>query len=663
MPKIHNHENCGCCHNVANIDRHQSEHCHHNDSVCSCHSHREINIKTEIVRIIISAIILIAVSMLPSNGVLRFVLFMVSYLIVGYGILKKAAESVIKREPFDENFLMAIATIGAIVLGEYTEGVAVMLFYRIGALFEGYALEKSRKNISALMDIRPDFANVEREDGKLVKVNPADVDIGSIVVVKPGERVPIDGVVLDGASSVDTSALTGESMPSDVGGGDEILSGTVNLTGVLKIKTTKKFGESTVSKILDLVENASSKKSQSEQFISKFALVYTPIVCYSALALAILPPVISMAVGIDANWGEWIYRALTFLVISCPCALVISIPLSFFAGIGGASRKGVLIKGSNYLETLSRVKCVMFDKTGTLTKGEFRVEGVYFNKMSSDKVLYYAALAESYSDHPISKSIKNVFSGELYRSKVTGVKEIAGYGVACKVGEKEVYVGNDKLMEMYGICYKKCMKAGTSVHIAIDGVYAGCILICDTIKEDAKNAVLLLKKMGIKNTVMLTGDNKITAKAVADEVGIDKFYSSLLPADKVRAVEAYINNMRKGEKLAYVGDGINDAPVLARADVGISMGTIGSDAAIEVSDIVLMDDNPIKIVYALRISKKCMNIVYENIYFSIGIKLVCLVLGALGVTNIWFAVFADVGVMVLSVLNAIRCLDTRKYKG
>lgn len=617
--------------------------------------------KKSLIQIILSALLLVVAGFFPEGGVVSFAIFMVSYLVIGYGTLKKAVRGIVKLKPFDENFLMAIATVGAIVLGEYIEGVAVMLFYQIGELFESYAVGRSRKNVANLMDIRPDYANIEGENGVLTKVNPADVVTGSIIVVKPGEKIPIDGVVAEGASSVNVSALTGESMPCDVETGAGVISGSVNLTGVLKIKTTKEFGESTVSKILELVENASSRKSKSEQFISKFAKVYTPIVCYSALALAVLPPAVRIVFGMSGEWGDWVYRALTFLVISCPCALVISVPLSFFAGIGGASRVGVLVKGSNYIETLSKVKCVMFDKTGTLTKGDFEVAGVYHNKMSSDKVLHYAALAESYSDHPISKSIKNVFAGGLDKSKVENAKEISGHGVVCEIGGKSVAVGNEKLMDKLGVKCEISNEVGTAVHVAIDGEYEGYILIRDTIKDNSKNAVSFLKKMGIKNTIMLTGDTKNVAMAVADELGIDKFYSSLLPSDKVNVLEDYLSGMRNGEKLAFVGDGINDAPVLSRADVGIAMGALGSDAAIEAADIVLMDDNPMKIADALGISKKCMKIVYENIYFSIGIKICCLILGALGIANMWFAVFADVGVMVIAVLNAIRCLKHTSF--
>ena len=652
MIKLHKNSECSC--HIESCCNYKNE---HHDG-CGCHTHGQINIKNEIILILVSAFLIAFTHIATLGESIKTILFLIVYVITGYGVLKNALKGIYSKNPFDENFLMTVATIGALVLGEYVEAVLVMLLYRVGMLFENYAVGRSRKNIEKLMDIRPDYANVEM-DGKLVKVNPSDVETGSIIVVKPGEKVAIDGVVVEGASAIDTSSLTGESVPLDVGTGDDILSGVVNLTGVLKIKTTKAFGESTVSKILDLVENASAKKSKSEHFIKKFSLVYTPIVCLGAFALAIIPPVIRLIIGANAQWGEWVYRALTFLVISCPCALVISIPLTFFAGIGGASKKGILIKGSNFIETLSKLSCVMFDKTGTLTKGEFKVKGVYYNKMNYDAVLYYAALAESYIDHPISRSIKNVFSGNIDTGKVTDIKEIAGHGVTCRVGEKEVAVGNHKLMKILGISYRECPKAGTSVHVAIDGKYEGCILVCDTIKGDAKKSVSLLKKMGIKDTVMLTGDNMETADAVASEVGIDKVYASLLPDDKVRAVEVYLKNMNKNQKLAFVGDGINDAPVLARADVGIAMGEQGLDAAIEVSDVVIMDDNISKIADAINISKKCMRVVYQNIVFSIGIKSICLVLGAFGIASMLLGVFADVGVMVIAVLNAVRCLKWR----
>lgn len=654
------HISCGCgCHE--HKDEHMECGCHkhnHTDDICCCQAHNEEGSKTTLTRIIASAGLLILAHIVPVGDMVKFLIYMISYLLIGYDILKQAIGGIAHKNPFDENFLMAVATIGAIILGEFTEAVMVMLFYRVGMMFEGYAVGKSRRNIAKLMDIRPDYANIEK-DGKIVKVRCEDVEIGSIIVVKPGEKVAIDGVIIDGASSVDLSSLTGESVPSDVEAGDEILGGAVNLTGPIKVKTTKEFSDSTVSKILEIVENASSKKAKSEHFIKKFALYYTPIVCLGALALAVLPPIVRMLLGMSADFSEWIYRALTFLVISCPCALVISIPLSFFAGIGGASRAGILIKGSNFVETLSKLKCVIFDKTGTLTKGEFKVKGVYFNKMSADKVLYYAALAESYCDHPISQSLKNVFTGELDKGKVSNIKEIAGHGVMCKIGESEVAVGNEKLMKKLGVDVAVSNKSGTSVHIAVDGKYEGYILICDTVKDGAKESVLHLKKMGIKHTVMLTGDNASTAKSVAEEIGIDEYYSSLLPSDKVKRLEKYLEGMKKGERLAFVGDGINDAPVISRADVGIAMGLKGLDAAIEAADVVLMDDNVEKISTAVGISKKCMKIVYENIYFSIGVKALCLVLGALGVANMWFAIFADVGVMVLAVLNAIRCLKWR----
>ncbi len=654
---VHKHSVCGC---------HSNEHCacdtHESNSHdgCGCHSHGETNHKGSLIRIILSAVLLIAVSLTHTDGALRLALFMVPYLVIGYDILSEAFKSIIRREPFDENFLMAIATVGAIALGEYAEGVFVMLFYQVGVLFEGYAVGRSRKNIAKLMDIKPEYANIEDENGSVTKVSPESVGEGSIIVVKPGEKVPIDGTVIDGASSVNVSALTGESMPYDVSAGDEVISGSVNLTGVIRIKTTKAFGESAVSKILELVENASSKKSKSEQFIKKFAYVYTPVVCYLALALGILPPAILMIMGKSAAWGEWIYRALTFLVISCPCALVISIPLSLFAGIGGASRSGILIKGSNFIETLSKVKCVMFDKTGTLTKGEFEVVYVYKRNMSADKVLYMAALAESYSDHPVSRSLRNVFTGELDKSKVSGTKEISGHGVTCEIGGRSVAVGNERLMDMLCIAYKKPSRTGTAIHLAVDGAYEGYILIRDSVKDDSKKAVSLLGKMGIKDTVMLTGDTEATAKAVAGEIGIGKVYSKLLPSGKVDVLEDYLSKMSDGKKLAFVGDGINDAPVLSRADVGIAMGANGLDAAIEAADVVLMDDSPSKVADAIGISKKCMRIVYENIYFSIGVKVLFLLLGALGVANMWLAVFADVGVMVIAVINAVRCLKYRR---
>ena len=566
------------------------------------------------------------------------------------------------RQVFDENFLMAVATMGAILLGDYKEGVSVMLFYQIGELFQSYAVGKSRRNISDLMDIRPDYANIEK-DGKLEQVDPDEVEIGSIIVVQPGEKVPIDGIVVEGSSTLNTSALTGESVPQDAKCGDEIVSGCINMSGVLKIQTTKEFGESTVSKILDLVENASSQKSKSENFISKFAKYYTPAVCYGAVALAVLPPLVRMLfMGLSPEWGDWIYRALTFLVISCPCALVISIPLSFFAGIGGASKAGVLVKGSNYLETLSQTKYVVFDKTGTMTQGVFEVSGVHHNEMEEEKLLEYAALAECSSSHPISKSLQKAYGKEIDRSRVTDMEEISGNGVTAKVDGVSVAAGNEKLMEKLGIEFVACSHVGTVVHMAVDGKYAGHILISDTVKPHAKQAIKELKKCGVKKTIMLTGDRKNIADYVAKDLGIQEVYSELLPGDKVSKVEALLANKTEKEKLAFVGDGINDAPVLSRADVGIAMGAMGSDAAIEAADIVLMDDDPLKIATAIHIARKCIRIVYENIYFAIGIKLICLLLGALGIANMWMAIFADVGVMVIAVLNAIRALFVKKYE-
>lgn len=561
---------------------------------------------------------------------------------------------------FDENFLMAVATIGAIILGEYTEGVAVMLFYQIGELFQSYAVGKSRRNISELMDIRPDYANVQR-DGKLEKVDPDEVEIGSIIVVQPGEKIPIDGIIIEGNTTLNTSALTGESLPREAVVGNDVISGCINMTGVLKIQTTKEFGESTVSKILDLVENSSSKKSKSENFISKFARYYTPAVCYGALALAILPPIVRMLFfRITPEWGEWIYRALTFLVISCPCALVISIPLSFFAGIGGASKEGVLVKGSNYLETLSQTKYVVFDKTGTMTQGVFEVSGVHHSEMENEKLLEYAALVESFSSHPISKSLQKAYGKEIDRNRVSDVEEISGNGVTAKVDGVFVAAGNVKLMKRLGIEYKECHHVGTVVHMAVDGAYAGHILISDLIKPHAKEAIQELKKAGVARTVMLTGDAKNAAEQVAKELGIEEVYSELLPADKVTKVEELLEKKEEKQKLAFVGDGINDAPVLSRADIGIAMGALGSDAAIEAADVVLMDDDPLKIAKAIKISRKCIRIVYENIYFAIGIKIVCLILGTFGIANMWLAIFADVGVMVIAVLNAIRALFVKK---
>lgn len=616
--------------------------------------------KKVLVRIIAAAVLLVVFSQISVNPYLKFALFMIPYLIIGYDILKKAFKGIMNRQIFDENFLMAVATVGAIALGDYKEGTAVMLFYQIGELFQSYAVGKSRKNISELMDIRPDYANVER-DGRVEKVDPDEVEIGSIIMVRPGEKVPIDGVIVEGTSTLNTSALTGESLPREVKEEDEVISGCINMTGVLRIRTTREFGESTVSKILDLVENSSSKKSRSENFISKFAKYYTPAVCYGALALAIIPPVVNLLfLGAAANWGEWIYRALTFLVISCPCALVISIPLSFFAGIGGASREGVLVKGSNYLETLANTKYVVFDKTGTMTQGVFEVNGIHHNTIENEKVLEYAALAEAYSSHPISISLKKAYGKEIDKNRVSDVEEISGNGVVVKVDGKEVAVGNVKLMKRLNIEYTECSHVGTVVHVAIEGKYAGHILISDRLKPHAKEAVAELKRSGVKKAVMLTGDADTVAKQVAGELGITDVYSELLPADKVSKVEELLGKKGEKEKLAFVGDGINDAPVLSRADIGIAMGALGSDAAIEAADIVLMDDDPLKIAKAIRISRKCIRIVYENIYFAIGIKIICLVLGALGIANMWLAIFADVGVMVIAVLNAIRALFVKK---
>lgn len=618
-----------------------------------------------LIRIIISFALLIGFSFIPVEGILRFVMYLVPYLVIGYDILIKAGKGIKNRQVFDENFLMAVATVGAIVIavtgdGDYTEAIAVMLFYQIGELFQSYAVGKSRRNISELMDIRPDHANIEA-GGRLEQVDPDEVEIGTVIVVQPGEKVPIDGVVSEGHSTLNTSALTGESLPREVCEGDEIVSGCVNMNGVLKIRTTKEFGESTVSKILDLVENASSRKSKSEAFISKFARVYTPAVCYSALALAILPPLVRMlALGMSPEWGDWIYRALTFLVISCPCALVISIPLSFFAGLGGASKEGILIKGSNYLETLSKTKYVVFDKTGTLTQGVFEVNGIHHNRMEDKKLIEYAALAESASSHPISKSLQRAYGKVPDRSRVSDVQEISGNGVIAKVDDVEVAAGNAKLMERLGVGYINCHHAGTIIHIALNGEYAGHILISDMVKPTSKAAVEALKRAGVEKTVMLTGDSSSAARQAAEEIGIDEVHSELLPADKVSEVEALIESKPEKAKLAFVGDGINDAPVLSRADIGIAMGAMGSDAAIEAADVVLMDDDPMKISKAIKISRKCIRIVYENIWFAIGIKLVCLALGALGIANMWLAVFADVGVMIIAVLNAIRALFVKK---
>ncbi len=620
--------------------------------------------KKVLIRIILAAALILAYKgifhFFPLNGYVELALYMIPYLIIGYDILQKAGKGILNRQVFDENFLMAVATVGAIVLGEYVEGVAVMLFYQIGELFQSYAVGKSRKNISELMDIRPDYANIE-VDGELTEVDPDEVEVGSVIVVKPGEKVPIDGVIVEGHSSLNTSALTGESLPREVAEGEEVISGSINMTGLLRIQTTREFGESTVSKILDLVENASSKKSRSENFITKFAKYYTPAVCYGALALAILPPLVRMLfLSMSPDWADWIMRALTFLVISCPCALVISIPLSFFAGIGGASDAGILIKGSNYLETLAKTKYVVFDKTGTMTQGVFEVTGVHHNEMPKEKLLEYAALAESYSSHPISRSLQRAYGKEIDKTRVTEVEEISGHGITAKVDGVPVAAGNDKLMERLGIACNDCHSVGTIIHMAVNGTYAGHIVISDIIKPHAKEAIKALKAAGVKKTVMLTGDADRVAQSVAKELGIDEVHSELLPADKVSIVESLLDKKGAKEKLAFVGDGINDAPVLSRADIGIAMGALGSDAAIEAADIVLMDDDPLKISKAIRISRKCLRIVYENIYFAIGIKIICLLLGALGVANMWAAIFADVGVMVIAVLNAIRVLATKK---
>ncbi len=616
--------------------------------------------KKVLIRIIAAVVLLIALAFVPAEGWIQFALYMIPYLVIGYDILKKAVKGILNRQVFDENFLMAVATIGAIALGDYKEGVAVMLFYQIGELFQSYAVGKSRRNISELMDIRPDYANVE-QDGELVQVDPDEVEIGTVILVKPGEKIPIDGIVVEGASSLNTSALTGESLPREAKEGDEVISGCINMTGLLKIRTTKEFGESTVSKILELVENSSSRKSRSENFISKFARVYTPAVCYGAVALAFLPPIVRMVfMGLPADFGTWIYRALTFLVISCPCALVISIPLSFFAGIGGASKEGVLVKGSNYLETLSQTKYVVFDKTGTMTQGVFEVSGIYPAALSKEEVVEYAACAESYSSHPISKSLQKAYGKEIDKNRVTEVKEISGKGVTAQVDGRLVAAGNGKLMDQLGVPYTVCNEVGTLVYVAVDGRFAGCILISDLLKPHAKEAIAALKNAGVTRTVMLTGDTKRVADAVAAELGIHEVCSELLPADKVSKVEELLARKSGKEKLAFVGDGINDAPVLSRADIGIAMGALGSDAAIEAADIVLMDDDPLKIAKAIRISRKCIRIVYENIYFAIGIKVICLILGALGIANMWAAIFADVGVMVIAVLNAISALFVKR---
>ena len=620
--------------------------------------------KKMLVRIIVSAALLLAAKLIPLPVLASLPLYAASYIVIGYDILRKAGHGILNRKVFDENFLMAVATLGAIGLAVYeksfdfSEAVAVMLFYQIGELFQSYAVGKSRRSITALMDIRPDYANVEA-DGRLEQVDPDDVPVGSIIVVQPGEKVPIDGVIVEGASTLNTSALTGESQPRDAACGEEIISGCINMTGVLKIRTTKAFGESTVSKILELVENSSSHKSRSENFISKFARVYTPAVCYSALALAVLPPLVRLLTGASAQWGDWLYRALTFLVISCPCALVISIPLSFFAGLGGASKEGVLIKGSNYLEALSQTKIVVFDKTGTLTRGVFEVSGVHHNTLEQEKLLEYAALAECASSHPISKSLQRAYGQEIDRSRVTDIQEISGCGVIAKVDGVEVAAGNDKLMKRIGVPFHECHSVGTIIHIALNGKYAGHVVISDVEKEDAKDAIAALKAAGVEKTVMLTGDIRKVAEYVARKLGVDEVCSELLPAGKVEQVEKLLQQTGRNGKLAFVGDGINDAPVLSRADIGIAMGAMGSDAAIEAADVVLMDDDPMKIAKAIKISRKCIRIVYQNIVFALGVKAVCLILGAVGVANMWMAIFADVGVMVLAVLNAIRALRVK----
>ena len=620
--------------------------------------------KKMLVRILIAAVMLAALYVIPVTGWLRLALYLATYLVIGYDILKKAGQGIANGRVFDENFLMAVATVGAFALaiyeksGDYNEAIAVMLFYQIGELFQSYAVGKSRKNISALMDIRPDYANIER-DGKLEQVDPDEVAIGTVIVVQPGEKVPIDGIVTEGSSTLNTSALTGESLPRDAREGDEVISGCINMTGVLKIKTTKAFGESTVSKILELVENSSSRKSRSEDFIAKFARIYTPVVCYSALALAVLPPVIRLVGGMDGQWEQWIYRALTFLVTSCPCALVVSIPLSFFAGIGGASHEGILIKGSNYLETLSQVKTVVFDKTGTLTKGVFEVTAVHHSEMDEAKLLEYAALAECASSHPISRSLQKAYGKAIDRSRVTDIQEISGHGVTAVVDGRTVAAGNSKLMVQLGIAYHDCHSVGTIIHMAVDGQYAGHIVISDVVKPNAKAAIAALHKAGVEKTVMLTGDAKKVADAVAAELGVDEVHSELLPGDKVEQVERLLGSQTGKAKLAFVGDGINDAPVLGRADIGIAMGAMGSDAAIEAADIVLMDDEPLQIAKAIKISRKCIGIVYQNIVFALAVKFACLVLVAIGAANMWAAIFADVGVMVLAVLNAIRALRVK----
>ena len=620
--------------------------------------------KKMLVRILITAVMLIALKFIPITGVPQLIAYLAAYLVIGYDILRKAGKGILNGRAFDENFLMALATLGAFFLaiwtksGDYVEGIAVMLFYQIGELFQSYAVGKSRRNITALMDIRPDYANIEA-DGQLKQVDPDEVTVGSIIVVQPGEKVPLDGVVVEGSASLNTSALTGESLPRDVKAGDEIISGCIDMSGVLKIRTTKAFGESTVSKILDLVENASSRKSRSEAFISRFAKIYTPAVCAAALALAVLMPLGRMIAGVDANWTDWIYRALTFLVVSCPCALVISIPLSFFAGIGGASKEGILIKGSNYLEALSESRVVVFDKTGTLTQGVFEVTAVHHCPFDEQQLLEYAALAECASSHPISKSLQKAYGKEIDRSRVTDIEEISGHGIEAKVDGHTVAAGNGKLMEQLGIAYHDCHCVGTIIHMAIDGQYAGHIVISDVVKPHSKEAIAQLKKAGVQKTVMLTGDAKRVAEQVASELGVDEVHSELLPGDKVEQVEKLLAAKAKNDKLAFVGDGINDAPVLTRADIGIAMGAMGSDAAIEAADVVLMDDDPLQIAKAIKISRKCIVIVKQNIVFSLVVKFGCLALVAVGVANMWAAIFADVGVMILAVLNAIRALRCR----
>ena len=618
--------------------------------------------KNLLIRVIAAGVLMAVFSFLPLDDypIVRFLLFLIPYLTVGYDILRKAFKGIRNKQVFDEYFLMAVATIGAMALGEYTEGVAVMWFYQIGELFQSYAVGKSRRSISELMDIRPDYANIETEDGKIEKVDPDDVEVGTIIVVQPGEKVPIDGIVREGKTTLNTAALTGESIPQDVVEGDEVISGCINMSGVIRVETTREFDESTASKILDLVENASSRKSRSEQFITKFARIYTPAVCYSALALALLPPVIRLIMGMSPMWGNWVYRALTFLVISCPCAIVVSSPLSFFGGIGGASSQGILIKGSNYMETLSQVRTVAFDKTGTITKGNFNVTGVHHSTMINDTLLEIAALAESHSSHPISRSLKLAHGKELDLGRVEDVQEISGSGVIAVVDGHNVAAGNLNMMRHVGVTGRECRSAGTIVHVAVDGKYAGHIVISDEMKDTSEEAMRALKSAGVKKTVMLTGDKESVAKAVAEMVGIDEYHAGLLPADKVRIVEEMLQEEGEKEKLAFVGDGINDAPVLSRADIGIAMGALGSDAAIEAADVVLMDDDPRKIAKAIKIARKCIRIVYENIYFAIGVKLICLLLGALGIANMWLAIFADVGVMVLCVLNAIRCLAVKR---